>query len=498
MPRTAEYPEPFIPRSFQAATRKRPSFERTAGGERRAVDRWEVFGRADGIQWRKTFRRAGHAQAWKDRLEADRIAGLRFDLRTKQFLQPEVPTGPKVPTVFDLTEAYYRQHPEWEPRTKVAAAASLNRARRWLLVPEAHPSPVEVAQVEDFLAHASFLPDHLADRVTEEQRAGRMWLQKHSATADSLTASDVAALVSRFEVNQRNPSKRVSAATVTRFLQPLKACWTWAAGREDIPIDRNPWVTVKPRRKVKGKASAGGSRAALAVDADMVIDVPQALELAGACADLGSWGSVVECYVLVMALSGLRPGEASGLLWEDVDLPEAPGPGWLIVRRSHRPTAARWLDEDEDPEWGPLKDRDLMATRRTPVPPLLTAKLHRHRELFGDGPGGLVFHRNGKAFDHDMFGRSVWAPARAVLFPPRPGLAHDDPRQPKISRLRRHDLRHAACSWWLREGVDAVVCQRWSGHKTLSVFLDVYQGVAPGREDEGVGRLVRSLEELDG
>jgi integrase len=59
--------------------------------------------------------------------------------------------------------------------------------------------------------------------------------------------------------------------------------------------------------------------------------------------------------------------------------------------------------------------------------------------------------------------------------------------------LRRHDLRHAACSWWLREGVDAVVCQRWSGHKTLSVFLGVYQGVAPGREEEGVAKLEASV-----
>jgi integrase len=131
--------------------------------------------------------------------------------------------------------------------------------------------------------------------------------------------------------------------------------------------------------------------------------------------------------------------------------------------------------------------------RRVPVPPLLVTKLRRHRELYGEGPGGLVFHRHDRPFDHDMFGRSVWELGRAALFPRRPGLRADDPRQPKLSRLRRHDLRHAACSWWLREGVDAVVCQRWSGHRTLSVFLDIYQGVAPGREDEGVNRLVCSL-----
>jgi len=93
----------------------------------------------------------------------------------------------------------------------------------------------------------------------------------------------------------------------------------------------------------------------------------------------------------------------------------------------------------------------------------------------------------------DLFTRNVWDPGRALLFPSRADLAPSDPRQPKLSRLRRHDLRHAACSWWLREGVDGVVCQRWSGHKTSSVFLDIYQGVAPGREDDGIRKLTASL-----
>jgi hypothetical protein len=70
------------------------------------------------------------------------------------------------------------------------------------------------------------------------------------------------------------------------------------------------------------------------------------------------------CFVLVIALCGLRPGEAVGLLWEDLDLPTGGGPGWLTVRRSHRKVAGRWLDPDEDPEWGPLKDRDIVDTRR--------------------------------------------------------------------------------------------------------------------------------------
>ncbi len=210
---------------------------------------------------------------------------------------------------------------------------------------------------------------------------------------------------------------------------------------------------------------------ALAVDRDLVINVEQAFELAEACATHGSWGAVVECFVLAMALCGLRPGEAAGLLWEDVELPDDDSPGWMTVRRTHRPIAARWLDPGEDPDWGPLKDRDLTDTRRVPIHPLVVARLRQHRITYGEGPDGLVFHRQGKPFDPDLFARNVWEPGRAALWPRRDDLPPSDPRQPKLASLRRHDLRHAACSWWLREGVDAVVCQRWSGHFSGDAIL---------------------------
>lgn len=504
MPR-GEYPDPFVPRTFSCWVTKKSTTERskdprTGEVRRRPVDCWDVEGRADGVVWAKRFRRAGLAQSWKDRLEADLAAGLPFDLRSKQFVvpeQPELPAAPAAPTVFELTERYFHHHPEWEPSTKESAARSFNRARRWLLVEGAEPTGDEADAVEDYLRNASFLPDRFAERITDRQRQGRAWLQANSASADGLTSAAVEEFVARFEVNERDPSRRLSAASITRFLQPLKSCWTWAVGRDDIPISRSPWMVVKPRKKVKGRSSMAAGRAALAIDADMVIDVPQALALAEACATEGSWGGIVECFVLVMALCGLRWGEAAGLRWDDVDLPPADDqPGWLSVRRSHRPTSDRWLDPEEDPNWGPLKDRDITDSRRVPAPPLLVAKLRQHRDAYGEGPGGLVFHRNDAPFDHDLFGRNVWIQGRAKVFPARSDLAADDPRQPKLSRLRRHDLRHAACSWWLREGVDAVVCQRWSGHRTLSVFLDVYQGVAPGREDEGVDQLVRSLKRM--
>lgn len=496
------YREPFVPSRFSCAvyraTTEEVVVDRDSGRRTtRPAPRWDVRGRANGIEFSKRFERAGLAEAWKRRLDEGFALGLRFDVRAKLFLRPETEAGAQesspAPTVFELTGAYYRSHPEWEPKTKILAAAALNRARRWFLVPTAELARRDLAAVEDYLAHASFTGDTDEGGLSEHQAAGRRWLEANSAAMESVTTGEVEAFLARFEVSQRT-GRRISRTTIIRYCQPLRACWAWAVARDDIPVTRNPWLTVKPPRKVKGKSTRTDSASSqLAVDKDIVLSVNQALELADRCVTAGTWGEVVRCYVLVMALCGLRPNEAVGLVWDDIELPEDRSPGWLVVRRSRRLVAARWLDPEEDPEWGPLKDRDLAESRRVPIHPILVTRMRQHRDAIGPGPGGLVFHRGGRPFDLSVFGRQVWEPARSEMFPSRPGLAPDDPRQPKLSRLRRHDLRHAACSWWLRSGVDATVCQRWSGHKSLSVFLDVYQGVAPGREAEGIRRLVESV-----
>ena len=92
-------------------------------------------------------------------------------------------------------------------------------------------------------------------------------------------------------------------------LQPLKGCWTWAVSRDDIPIGHSPWVVVRPRRKVKGRTTVLAGRAGLTVDAEMVLSVPQSLELAKACATEGAWGgsSSVLCSLWLCAgCAGVR------------------------------------------------------------------------------------------------------------------------------------------------------------------------------------------------
>ena len=280
--------------------------------------------------------------------------------------------------------------------------------------------------------------------------------------------------------------------TERRMVADLKPCWDRAVQADRLPS--NPWDKVRLRTKVAGAARSRSGREALAADADLVLSPEQVADLAAACVDLGSWDGQVECFVLVMGLCGLRPSEATGLVVGDLEL-DGDGPGWLTVRRSHRKVQSRYLEDEEDADWAPLKGRDLADGRRAPIPSSLVARLRRHLERFRSGAAShdLVFERNGKPYDLAVFSTDVWRPARARLFPPIAGLDPSSPLQPKLARLRRHDLRHSACSLWLRAGVDVTVCQRWSGHKRLSVFLDIYQGLIPGREEAGVAKLEAAL-----
>ncbi len=172
--------EPFVPRTFSCAVSKKTSTKtsvdaRTGERQSRSVDVWDVRGRANGRQWAKRFNRAGLAHSCKDRLDREFALGLKFDRQARCFIMPEapeVPEGSRPPTVFELTERFFWLHPEWEPKTKVLAAYSFNRAQRWLLVPGAIPEGPDLEAVETYQKSASFLPPHLGVQLTPTQASG--------------------------------------------------------------------------------------------------------------------------------------------------------------------------------------------------------------------------------------------------------------------------------------------------------------------------------------
>ncbi len=106
---------------------------------------------------------------------------------------------------------------------------------------------------------------------------------------------------------------------------------------------------------------------------------------------------------------------------------------------------------------GPTQGQTGRGEPTRPDPPAHRGRLAGHVATLGlPRPFDLVFSRNDKPIE-TMFGRFVWNPARTALFPLYPELPSDSPLKPKLTRLRRHDLRHAACSLWLCAGTDIKV-----------------------------------------
>ena len=441
---------------------------------------WDLTFYVDGQEFFERCPKAGHADALKLKLEADFSDGLLFDPDTKRFVGEPAPVPAPDPTVYDEAVQYMRgKWREWEPKHGREALKALRRACVEFTIPDApQPSLTDVRWLEWILK----APVAGSDPPPEAVGGESYWLRWSTPIA-GVTASDLQTLLERYRVNQRDPSKVTSPDTERRFVADVRQFWDDAANRLDF---RSPWPTVKLRTKGKGgqRSATTGPRP---VDPELVLPPVGVWWLAAACAHFGSWGPGVAAYVLLLGICGLRPSEGAGVRIEDLELPlSAPDGSPYAGRR--RDVAEHWLDPDEDPIWGPLKDRDLAESRRAPIPGALIAYLRDVHipEHCDRRRRGLLFEHRGKPYNLGLFARDVWNPARAVVLPLDLDLSPDDPHQPRLSRLRRHDLRHAACSTWLNTpNIDVKIAQRWSGHRTLSVFLDIYQGIMPGRENEG-------------
>ncbi len=495
---------PWVPTMLTVRRPRRgQSTDRRTGANRTY---WELRWFVDGTELRQRFERAGDATEFGRELQDGFRAGWAYDGAARRFVDPsrrpsdkelDRDDGPveedaaEAPTVFDWTGTYWAE--KWsslEPSSRSELSRYLNRARRHFV--DREPSGGEAQAVEAYLRTAS-----LAVReqpLTDAARIGLDWIMRHSLPLDLVGRDEIERFLSVSRVHSRYPDRQISPASERRMVADLKQCWARAVERDHLVS--NPWDKVRLRTRSAGGSRVRAGKDALTADKDVVLTPEQVFELAEACVTEGSWGPIVRCFVLVMGLCGLRPSEAAGLIVGDIDVASS-GPGWVTVRRTHRKVPTRYLEDDEDPEWGPLKGRDIADTRRAPVPAKLAELLREHLTTMctAAAPHDLVFQRSGRPVDLAVFGEDVWKPARAKLFPLAPGLDPASPLQPKLARLRRHDLRHSACSLWLRAGVDVSVCQRWSGHKQLSVFLDIYQGLIPGREESGVVMVEEALSE---
>ncbi|GAA2620162.1 site-specific integrase [Streptomyces axinellae] len=161
-------------------------------------------------------------------------------------------------------------------------------------------------------------------------------------------------------------------------------------------------------------------------------------------------------FILLLAYTGLRWGEASALKVGRVDLDACRA---HVVEAYVEDNGKLYLDSPKNHE-----------RRSVPIPRFLVEELQPYVE--GRGESELMF-----TAPHDgplrarNFRQRLFAPAVA-----KAGLGH--------LKLTPHKLRHTAASLAIASGADVNVVQSMLGHKSATLTLDTYGHLFPDRLDE--------------
>jgi integrase len=198
----------------------------------------------------------------------------------------------------------------------------------------------------------------------------------------------------------------------------------------------------------------------------MFLTAEQANQLLDAAAE-----SRFHALFATLLLAGLRPGEAFGLKWSDLDGRE------LRIQR-----ALVWLPGKNNP---PIFANTKTGRARTVVIwDRLTRILERHRAAQTAWQKEL----NGAYKDQDLvFASEVGGPLqlRNVV------MRHFKPllRRAALPNIRLYDLRHAYATLSHAAGVDVKVIQERLGHASITLTLDTYVHVSPGMQEKAAESL---------
>ncbi len=178
----------------------------------------------------------------------------------------------------------------------------------------------------------------------------------------------------------------------------------------------------------------------------------------------------------LLAMTGLRRGEACGLRWEDLDLDA----GTLNVRR------AIVLVDHQPIESGPK-----------------TARSRRTVNLDAGTVAALRAHR-ARQLEVRMLVGAGWVETDAVFADPvgvpvRPDYVSKRFRRAALGAgvpvIRLHDLRHTHATHLLAAGVNARIVSERIGHSSVGFTLDVYGHVLPGQQADAAAAAAALVDE---
>jgi integrase len=179
---------------------------------------------------------------------------------------------------------------------------------------------------------------------------------------------------------------------------------------------------------------------------------------------------------------GLRLGEALGLRWADVELND----GTLSVRTALRRTPVEFREEGE-PIYRLVAPKTDRSRRTIQLPEFAIAALHHQRRAQVE----VRLAAGGRWLENDL----VFAGPIGGPLPPGSVTGRFEAliARAGLGRLRFHDLRHAAATVMLAQGVELRVISEMLGHSSLGMTADVYAGVVPALGRAAAARMDEAL-----
>ena len=440
-------------------------------GVQPAGAKWVLRYRVDGATRQRTFSRKSYATEAAQYLE--KAKALRWDADAKGW-----PVDPGRPSVVETTTAKSADGPTF---AAYATDWMTRNALRW--APGGRDQHAAAVQMACVLLRLQDGDARLAGRADRSIRLGELTLADLERAINdryrvSFKGHDGAAL--RDAVLTSGERVPLAATTVTspRTVQAFAVTlgMVMKQAQAEGLVAAGLWQAVRPMKV----------RDPFVSDARQVPSLPEVVAVADDIAERGPLdrragkprGAKLRAAVLLCGTSGLRPGEATGLLTNDVHL-DAPQP-YLVVRQTMRrltadqaafPGPETVVDENR---WSrrPLKHRAPGATRRVPIHPQAVPVLQEHLaryagpELFLSTPTGIG------PLDWSNTEAGYWRPAcRSVFSGDRSFLSSMAPKM----------LRKAALTDMLARGISPYVVAALAGHDPATL-LKHYAGVIDQRD----------------
>ncbi len=186
--------------------------------------------------------------------------------------------------------------------------------------------------------------------------------------------------------------------------------------------------------------------------------------------------------VAVTLAVGLRLGEALGLRWADVNF-EA---GTLTIRTALRRTPVEFR-EDGEPIYRLVAPKTERSRRTIQLPSFAVKALREQRRAQRE----LQAAAAARWLENDLvFSGPIGGPIPPGSVTRRFGALIG---AAGMGRLRFHDLRHAAATVMLAQGVELRVISETLGHSSLGMTADVYAGVVPALGRAAAARMDEAL-----